>query len=208
MKYNVYIHKKPNNEIFYVGIGSKKRAYCKTNRSSFWKKTINKYPNYNIKIIYKNLTWDEACFKEINLIRLFGRKDLGLGTLVNMTDGGDGLVGYKHSTETKLKMSLSRKGIKKHPRSNETKLKISKANSNKKFTKEHCKKLSLAHKNKIVSDNTKFKMRLSNKNSMILLDPYTGVFYYSIKEYSKLLGINHDTFNRYLRKNKTHIIIT
>lgn len=38
-------------------------------------------------------TYQEAKVKEIELISLYGRRDLGKGTLVNFTDGGEGTQG-------------------------------------------------------------------------------------------------------------------
>jgi hypothetical protein len=40
-----------------------------------------------------------ANHKEKEFIQLYGRKDLGLGELVNMTDGGDGTIGRILSEE-------------------------------------------------------------------------------------------------------------
>lgn len=79
------------NEVFYIGIGDIKRANDKTSRSKYWRSITNK-TKYRIDIILENLTWDDACKKEIEFIKLYGRKDLGLGTLVNMTDGGEGRI--------------------------------------------------------------------------------------------------------------------
>ena len=92
------------NEPFYIGIGSDSngkynRAYNIKLRSFRWK-DIAKHVPYNIEIILDDLTWEEACIKEVELISLYGRKDLGLGSLVNMTNGGDGQWGRKDSTET------------------------------------------------------------------------------------------------------------
>jgi uncharacterized protein involved in tellurium resistance len=39
-------------------------------------------------MINVNTIWEEACKKETFFISYYGRKDLGLGSLVNMTDGG------------------------------------------------------------------------------------------------------------------------
>jgi len=106
----VYFHINPiKQEIFYVGIGNKKRPYVKGDRVNYWHRIVKKY-GYNVIIIHENLTWSEACELEIKYIKQIGRKDLGLGTLINMTDGGDGTHGHKLSEETKKKISESLKG--------------------------------------------------------------------------------------------------
>ena len=47
----------------------------------------------------------------------------------NLTDGGDGVIGCIDSDETRLKKSLSHKGIKRGPMSEETKQKLRKLKS-------------------------------------------------------------------------------
>ena len=89
----IYIHRKPCGQVFYVGIGKPSRAYDKNGRSLFWRKTINKYPNYEVIVLKRNLTIEDACELEILLIDYYGRKDLGLGSLVNLTNGGEGVIG-------------------------------------------------------------------------------------------------------------------
>ena len=91
----VYIHrKKTNGEIFYIGIGNPDRPYQKyaACRSVVWHRVVNKY-GYDIEVIRKDLTKQDALNIEMDLIELIGRRDLGLGTLVNLTDGGDGVTG-------------------------------------------------------------------------------------------------------------------
>lgn len=108
--YCLYIHKrKSDNEIFYIGIGNNKRPYIKNTRSSFWKNEVKKH-NYVIEILSDNLTWENAQEAEIQLIKLYGRRDLKLGILVNLTDGGDGSPGTIVSEKTKQKLSVSLKG--------------------------------------------------------------------------------------------------
>lgn len=86
------------NEIFYVGIGSDskyKRAKNLSLRTDYFKKIINK-SEYKLDIVFDDLTREEACLKEIELIALYGRKDLGIGTLINFTDGGEGRKGSQN----------------------------------------------------------------------------------------------------------------
>ena len=126
----VYRHRRlDTNEVFYVGIGkTEKRAYNKNKRSKFWKKITNK-TDYSVEIIAEVDTWEDACELEQFLIQEYGRKNLGTGPLVNMTDGGDGSVGLKHSEEAKQKISEGNKGLK---HSEEAKLKMSIAKKGKK----------------------------------------------------------------------------
>lgn len=137
MKYFVYFHKKPDGEIFYVGIGGKKRPYSKYQRNKWWNNIVNKY-GYSIELMHENINWTEACQLEIKYIKQIGRADLKLGPLVNLTDGGDGTIGVICSDETRIKKSLSLLGKK---RSAETKNKISSSKKGIKFSKTHIEKL-------------------------------------------------------------------
>ena len=104
MNYCVYFHiNKVTGVVFYVGIGNSKRPYSKRSRSDFWKNIVTKY-GYIVEIIHENLSFEIACQLEIEYISKFGRLDNNTGTLVNMTDGGEGSNGYKHSDEVKDKI--------------------------------------------------------------------------------------------------------
>jgi len=86
------------NEIFYVGIGSDtkyKRAKNLSLRTDYFKKIIKK-SKHKLDIVFDNISWEEACSKEIELIALYGRKDLKTGSLVNFTDGGEGRKGSQN----------------------------------------------------------------------------------------------------------------
>lgn len=100
--YDSYIYK---YEPFYVGKGKDyryKRHFkdyelnniYNINKSSIINDMIS--DSYNIEdyiILYENMNELEAINLEIKLIELFGRIDLGTGTLSNMTDGGEGMSG-------------------------------------------------------------------------------------------------------------------
>ncbi len=109
----VYQHRRlDNNEIFYIGIGkNKNRAFSKRNRSIYWNNLTNKY-GYIVEILFENILWEEACLKEIDLIKFYGRKDLGDGILINLTKGGEGCFERNLSQETKNKISLKHLGKK------------------------------------------------------------------------------------------------
>jgi hypothetical protein len=157
--YYVYIHYRKSNplEPFYVGKGKNGRAWSEYDRNPYWKHIVNKDKGFRCEIVYRGLSEDEAYAKEIFIVALYGRKDLGTGTLVNMTDGGDG---SSPSEETRKKISEAQKG--KTP-SEETRKKLSeslKGEKNPRFGKKHSeetrKKIREAakrqHENKRLND--------------------------------------------------------
>jgi hypothetical protein len=149
------------NEPFYIGIGSDdtyKRANNKKGRSYSWKDIAYKYL-YKIDIILDNLTWEEACEKEKEFIKLYGRKDLNLGTLVNFTDGGEGQNNRKDSIETKIKKSKPKSEIAKTNMKNSHKNRDYSYLKNKAGAKLGIKK-TLEHTIKIqkAADNKKIKI--------------------------------------------------
>jgi hypothetical protein len=74
-----YTYFDENQVPYYVGEGSRRR---------FLDKHRVPPPAHVTKIFFN--TKEEAQAEEMRLIALYGRKDLGLGTLLNLTDGGPG----------------------------------------------------------------------------------------------------------------------
>lgn len=109
----VYRHTKlGTNEVFYIGIGNQpkySRAYTKNGRNNWWKKIVEKY-GFEVEILAHNLTWSEACELETILISWYKRADCCGGTLVNLTDGGDGMVGIVKTDESISKWKKSNVG--------------------------------------------------------------------------------------------------
>lgn len=102
------------NEPFYIGIGSDDkgkyiRANDKSERNKWWK-LIYKKSKIRIEILLDNYSWEDICVKEKEFIKLYGRRDLNLGPLVNLTDGGDGVYGRIMSNKLK-KQALLYKAI-------------------------------------------------------------------------------------------------
>ena len=94
--YYVYEHyKKTDGTIFYVGIGKNtinktkySRASSFMKRNPHWRAIVNKH-GFEYRVVFESESRDEVCQKEIELISLYGRRDLEAGPLVNMTSGGE-----------------------------------------------------------------------------------------------------------------------
>lgn len=189
----VYRHRRlDTNEIFYIGIGkSENRPYSKRSRNSLWKNIVNK-TGYSVEIITTCDSWEEACQIEQYLIKYYGRRDLGLGSLVNMTDGGDG----------SLNMTSPRKGV---TLSEETKRKISQSKKGKPSTNKG-KTLSEEHKSKI----SEAKKGGKNHTAKKVICTITGFIWDSIKECADNNNINYYTLVSKLNgrgRNNTNFII-
>lgn len=140
----VYRHRRlDTNEIFYVGKGTKKdrkyflkyeteyeRAFSHKNRNHWWTNIINK-TNFQVEILLDNLFNNEAEELEILLISEYKRKDCCGGTLVNMTDGGEGV---KNINDNARKIKSEKMLGEKNPMWGGN------------FSSEHIKKLSISHK--------------------------------------------------------------
>ena len=142
------------NEPFYIGIGSDekyKRAYSKNDRNQYWHHIANK--GYEVEIMLDNLTWEEACKKEKEFIKLYGRNDLNEGSLVNMTDGGEGntRLSPEANIEKGKKISQKKLGIPNYklkgvPKTEDLKEKLRFANLGKTYSIEVNKKKGLKGK--------------------------------------------------------------
>lgn len=215
----LYLHRRlDTNEVFYIGIGSKKyfgRAYTKRNRNKFWRNIVKK-AGYVVDIIYKNISKEQAIAYEINLIAMYGRRDLGKGNLVNMTDGGEGITGFRWTEEMKVLASITRKGrvVSEETRekmrnriwSQESRDKLSNSQKGKKRSLEHIEKMRINGRNQIQSSKAIYKRtrHLCKK----VIDTETGVIYNSILEASVTLNIPDNKLRRSLNGKAKRNIIT
>ena len=223
----IYKHLKPCGEVFYIGIGQEeKRAKSKSDRNNYWHNVVNKY-GYEVQILKSDLTWEDACEMEKVLISWFGRRDLGLGTLVNLTDGGEGNVGWVASDETRARMSKSKKEKLSHnygkKASKEAREKMSISATGRKHSEESKEKNRIASSN--VSEETKLKRYLKNKGlkrtpeqckriseskmNTLLLDVINGIYYKSMSEVCRIFGYSRKDIIRKLdniEKNDTNLI--
>lgn len=179
-----------NEEPFYIGKGVANRATSKHGRSQHWHNIVNK-DGYKIIYLYENLSPQEAIDLEMLWIDRFGRKDLGKGTLVNLTDGGDGITGRK---------MLSRYGEDnfffgcKHTEG--TKEAIRHSNRTRVYSKESQLK-------KVKNSLIKTSYGDIHFKSKLVLNKETGVFHLSIREAANTYGLNEGTLR--LKLNNTRL---
>ncbi|WP_431861369.1 NUMOD3 domain-containing DNA-binding protein [Azospirillum sp.] len=154
-KFYVYIYRDPRpgkrGVPIYVGKGS--QAYGRADDHWGGKATnrmlrgiLAKVRSAGLEPIIEIVAWfdDEAaafCL-ERSLIAKFGRRDLGSGTLCNMTSGGEGAAGAVRSKETKAKIGAGNRG-KTIPR--DVVERIAAQLRGRKLSEEHRRKLSIAH---------------------------------------------------------------
>ena len=210
----VYRHiRLDKNEPFYIGISNVddeyKRAYRKTCRNKHWTNIV-KSCKYEVEILMENLTIEEVKEKEKEFIKLYGRVDLKTGTLVNLTDGGDGVLNKYENAELRLKhqkvaiiqMDLGGNFIKEWESITATKEKFTSPTNIIKCAKgyfEQAYGYKWVYKNPNHKNIGKKKNNVpphKNKNTSryrIILDTYTGIFYKSALELSKILGMNNVT---------------
>ena len=91
-------------KIFYIGKGRIDRPYSYSNRTKFWRHEAAKH-GLEVLILDTGLTNDEAKNLESRYIRSIGRRNLGNGPLVNLTDGGDGMHGFVLSSIHRAKIA-------------------------------------------------------------------------------------------------------
>lgn len=220
-KWCVYIHTNKINNKAYIGITCKPPEQRWRNGEGYSKdqpvfyRAIQKYGwnNFEHIIWENNLTEGEAKDLEIRLIALFKTncvkyREPEFG--YNMTDGGDGTAGRKHTKETKEKIRIAATGRKL---SEDARLKFSeikKGEKNSFYGKHHSEEtkkiLSNKAKEKFVSpekhpmygkqhteESKKKNQESQSKKAIVQLDK-SGQFiaeYISINEAARCTGIQH-----------------
>ena len=196
----VYRHiRLDKNEVFYIGIGTDNnysRAKTKDRRNKHWKNIVAK-TDYITEILCDDLDVNIAKEKEKEFIALYGRCDLGLGTLVNLTDGGDGAVNIKRSEETRRKLSENGKRLpreallkminagiaKARNMSEETRMKLSISHKGKSQSEEARRKIGNATRGKKRSEETKRKMSEAQRGEKSHLYGKNGLLNKTCKGY-------------------------
>lgn len=194
--YIVYKHTSPSNKV-YIGITCRtmearsEKGGIGYSGNKYFYKAIEKYgwDNFTHEILFQGLSKDEACNKEIELIKFYNSTNPKFG--YNICAGGEGRLNSFQSEITKQKISEASKqhwnnpetrkrmieGLKGRKVSDETKNKISNAQKGKYVPPEVCEKISKSKKGKHPwnygkkceprSEETKAKISAYNKGKTI-----------------------------------------
>jgi hypothetical protein len=96
-RFYVYVIFRPNGAPCYVGKGVGRRCYTpRRDHNKHLRNLIRKYGELPIAKVSENLTEAAAYELEVALIASIGRNRHG-GPLLNLTDGGEGASGHKHT---------------------------------------------------------------------------------------------------------------
>ena len=208
-KHTVYMHKTKSNKV-YIGITSMKPEYrwnhgeaYKSNKHFYKAIMRDGWENIEHKIVAKDLSKDDACRLEQELIKKYDSTNTLKG-YNNSTGGEGGTSGYKW-TQKQLE---NRK---------ESRVYTSSWAKGKSFSKEHRKKIGEAHKGMRHTDEAKEKMRNAhlgrvpswagkprdNKYRAAKSKPImcieTGVIYFGLCEAERQTGIHHSNICNVLK---------
>lgn len=218
LKYYIYRHIRPDKNVpFYIGRGANyadrsiyRRSKSLKGRNYIWKSIVAKNNNnYYIDIMYETDYLDEILKKEIEFISLYGKIIDNNGTLCNLTNGGDGSLGLKHTEETKNKMSIKRKNNPKYTE----RLK------SKEFITQRIKSLKIngyvgSMNGKTHSEATILLMKSqraggNNANAKKVINTNTSEIYKCVGDAADKEGINKQILYKYLkgsRVNKSNLV--
>lgn len=217
----VYCHFREDTGVFfYIGIGSyqKKHKYGRMNstygRNIYWKRIVSKADGkYGKQILFDKLTKEEACLKEIELIKKYGRVDLKTGVLCNLTEGGE--KGFSLSDVSKQKISIKNSGKNNAcfgtRLSDERKKQLSigmmgenNPNYKKPLPEWHKEINRLAQTGKKQTKET-IELRVSKFRKKVI-DLKTNLIFASVKEAAIYFNCSGQTITRMIKSNKHNLI--
>ena len=205
----VYLHERlDTNAVFYVGKGTHKRVRQKCNRNPHWHRIVAKAGGFNDHLIAKGLMESEAL--ELERLLIAEMRERGL-EICNMTNGGDGISGYRFSDVARKAMSdrmklkpplmLGKTFTADHIEN------LRRAKLGKKQTPEQIKKAADARRGKPLSEQTRQKIAESLKGKPIAKEVVarkykavrcinTGIVYESVTAAAKELKLETTNISR------------
>ena len=201
--WKLYLHTSPNGKKYY-GITSKNNPSERWGnngdnykRHPYFYNAIKKYGwnNFKHEIIFDNLTENEAKLLEQLYITLYSTNVKENG--YNMTLGGEGSLGYKHTKEAKDKMRKAHKG---KVLSEEHKKHIGESSKTKWQNIDFRDKVLNSRKGYKHAESTKRAIGKSNSKKVRCIE--TGEIFDSIKDAAIKYNRNYTNLGRAIKNNK------
>lgn len=152
----VYLHlRESDGSVFYVGKGTLNRAWDRRKRTLWWRNIVAKH-GLSVAIVKNEMP--EACAFSLEkaLIRAYS------GQLCNLTDGGEGSSGYRHTEENLAIMRAMKIGYKpKVPR--ESIIAAAKRRRGSKMSEESRAKMRAAAKGRVITNEWRANMSKAQK---------------------------------------------
>lgn len=189
-KYYVYMHKRNSDgAIFYVGKGYGTRAFRRHGRSIHWNNVVAKH-GLIVEICQENMQEDNAFLLEMWLISKFRHEGI---SLVNLTDGGEGMS--NPSEETRNKLSASKLGRKMSDDQKRAVSERMKGSLNhffgKTFSDDHKERLAKAREGRKLSRQHAAKIGKSNtkKQEINLYNEELGSIFMGCRSAAKIIEL-------------------
>ena len=195
----IYQHRKADtNDIFYVGKGKALRLNQMHGRNNYWHRVVAKH-GFIAEKIADHLDEELVFLAEMECIDIYRRRGI---KLVNHTNGGEGVSGYKHSDEHKAKLKGNNRGASSWGITFK----------GKKHTEESREKMSYArigNKNKLgkkISEEAKEKIRQAKTGKPLVanriltneqvLEIRLALSYRNIAKLARQFGVGESTIRR------------
>lgn len=200
MKFHSYLLCYPNGIPFYAGVGRYSRYKAK--KANVWAERIrNKIirTGYNVLyIVFEHRSYEEALTHEISLIKLYGRKDIKTGILVNATDGGEGVTGRVMTSEQLAVLASHQRGKKwdfDDPRRKEVskRFKGKSPNHSPELKRQLSEKMREFNKNNVERNKARAGISLSEKHKSLIsqtLKKHVRTVEHQTKVSAKIIEIN------------------
>ena len=208
----IYEHIRPDtNAVFYVGKGTEKRMHSKHRRNAYWNNIVRKAGGFVVREVVSHT--DEELVFLAEQERIDQLKRLGV-KLSNMTDGGEGPSGYRHTEETKRLIADLQMG-EKHWAYGKQVSDVERARlsqiAKRKHTDEHRKKVSEAGKGRVNSPEHRLKIsqaKQGGKHQHAKTVMYDGIIFNCVKDLALHLNKPYGTVASWINKNPSRYAIT
>ena len=137
-----------------------------THKNNIIKKDLAEGKRIRIKILAESLTEAQAFKLECEWIAYYGREVDGTGCLTNLTVGGEGVSGFRHSESTRKKMSEVRKSEWSDPE-----LRRERSDANKKLWQDPSYRARLTSKRREAAQDPEYRKTLSQSMKKLGQDP-------------------------------------